>query len=186
MSHGRKIIRHAIRDLLIGKTAAGTRVYTNRRTALWDNALPAIVIFTSSQDDELFNVSPRDLKRSVQIGIELVTAAEGVIPLDDVMDDLSEQVERILFNNPMLRRHIDDADGAVAEPLLPLRTETDTNYEGIKPIGGMRLNWEAIYYQNAGEYETCALADFHKTEIDWDLAPQDFDLDATDLVDANA
>lgn len=186
MSHGRKLIRHAVRDLLINKTSAGERIYTNRRTALWDNALPAIVIFTTSQDDELYSVSPRELMRTAQIGIELVVAKEGEIPLDDEMDDLCEQVERVLFNNPMLRRSINSKDSPVARPILPLRTETDTNYDGLKPIGGLRMNWEAIYFQSAGEYETCALADFKTTEIDWDLAPPDSAIDATDLVDANA
>lgn len=95
MAHPRKVIRHAVRDLLVGVTAAGARVTATRVEPHRKGELPAISVYTLREPVEEASVTtaPRELTRDVKVEITGWVAHSDAVPVDDAMDDLAEQIE---------------------------------------------------------------------------------------------
>lgn len=105
MTHPRKLIRDkAVAILKAADTDAALRVYPNRIKPLmcnnFQNELPAIKVFTLAESSDIFNVAPREYKRSVQLGIEVMAEANDA--LDDALDTIARQVELALLNNNLM------------------------------------------------------------------------------------
>ncbi len=101
MAHQRTVIRNAVVALLLGQTAAASRVYAARRApSLRKNELPAICVYTDEEDSDTGQSAPRELEREVDL---LVVAF--VMPDDDAdaaMDDIALQVETAMHADPYL------------------------------------------------------------------------------------
>lgn len=136
MSATRKAIRHAITDVLLGNTDAGANVFPSRILPVWATELPYIAVYTRDETAEIFNESPRELKRVVSVAIEIGGRADE--SLDDVLDDLAQQVERIMSENQTL--------GDVASNVLLTRTDIALADEGQQKHGGCVMTYEVTYY----------------------------------------
>lgn len=154
-THPRQVIRHAVVDQLSGKTAAGTRVFPDRRVAFQRVELPALAVYVPTESVEITSRStaPRELDRRAQVVVEaLVQQAENV---DDALDALALQVEDAL--------HADWTLGGVASDLLLTSTETVVLDEGKQLIGVVRLEFEVRYYSEAVPAAT--LDDFKTADV---------------------
>lgn len=140
-THPRQAIRHAVVTQLAGKTAAGARVFPDRRVAFQRVDLPALAVYvpTESVDVQSRSTAPRELDRRAQVVVEgLVQQAENA---DDALDALALEVESAL--------HADWGLGGTASDLLLTSTETDVVDTGKQLIGVVRLEFEVRYFSEA-------------------------------------
>lgn len=139
MSHPRSIIRNAIINQLNGKTDAEDRVYGNRAKPLFDQFLPAILVYAKDENilEERFESDGfGPLKRELEIAIEAVIL--GGDDFDQKLDDLSIQIENALDGFEINVRKSD---------LLKLKsTQIDSSIEGSKIYGAIRLIYMVTYY----------------------------------------
>ena len=145
MGPRRQDIRKKIREILIGKTIAGTRVFTNQAAPTWVEDLPVILIYPRSESAELFNQAPRELKREIQMVIEIVASgseepnAEDKDTVEDILDEMSTLIECEMARDETLENLAD----------MSILTSTDFDFagEGAKPIGSARLVYNIVYYE---------------------------------------
>lgn len=159
MLHQRQLIREAAKAALLGKTAAGDRVYETRVLPLRRIDLPAISIYTMEEtvEPESRTTAPRELKRTVQLNIHaFVEEGDNV---DDAMDALAMQIERAI--------HADDTLGGTASDCILASTELDVGEEGQRLVGTVVLTYEVDYYTYAPAEAPAeaGVADFERADI---------------------
>lgn len=136
MTSKRKSIRHAIAAALTGNTSAGANVFASRTRSIPASKLPAILVYTSSETAEVFNQSPRELRRTLSVGIEIAARADD--DLDDALDDIAEQVERVMSEHQTL--------SGTASDVLLTGTEITLTKDGDNQHGAAILTYEVTYY----------------------------------------
>ena len=144
MSHPRSIIRNAIINKLKTQvdsaylTDAEDRIYGNRAKPLFDQFLPAILVYAKDENiiEERFESDGfGPLKRDLEIAIEAVIL--GGDDFDQKLDDLSSQIESALDGFEFESRKSD---------ILKLKsTEIDSSIEGSKIYGAVRLTYSVTY-----------------------------------------
>lgn len=160
-------IRAAIAERLRGHTDAGARVFTNRSTDLWDNSLPAILVYTKTERVE--RETTATLKRVATVVVEVVvTAAEGE-PLDDRADEVAEQVEARLWLDPELRAEL----GQLVNDARPVAYDLIVEAGGDELVAGARLTWEFTYYQDLVLGDPAALTPWKSARTAYSLDPSD-------------
>lgn len=139
MAHPRELIRKQAVALLLDATDAGASVYASRVAPLisneWQSELPAIIVFTMDESSEIFNQAPREYLRKVELVVEI--HADGNGALDDTLDTLARQVERLLL--------MDDTLGGTANDLRYSRSRMVLLDQAEKLTGACRLIFEAEY-----------------------------------------
>lgn len=145
MSHQRTVIRNALVERLKAKiddaylTDANERVYGNRAKPLFDQFLPAILIYTRNETvlEERFTTDGfGPIKRELEIAIEAVVT--GNENLDESLDNIAAQIESAFdgWENPNRKSDI-----------LKLKsTDIDVSIEGSKIYGAVRLNYTITYF----------------------------------------
>ncbi|SFW54165.1 hypothetical protein SAMN03159376_02079 [Pseudomonas sp. NFACC09-4] len=140
MAHPRELIRKAAVAALLGATNAGASVYASRVAPLisngWQSELPAIIVYTMDDAGEIFNQAPREYRRRVELVVEI--HAEGNEALDDTLDTLARQVERLLLR--------DDTLGDTANDLRYVRSRMVLLDQSEHLTGACRLIFEAEYF----------------------------------------
>jgi len=138
MSHPRSIIRNSIINQLNGKTDAADRIYGNRAKPLFDQFLPAILVYAKDENiiEERYEADGfGPLKRELEIAIEAVIL--GGDDFDQKLDDLSSQIENALDGFEFETRKSD---------IIKLKsTEIDSSIEGSKIYGAVRLTYSVTY-----------------------------------------
>lgn len=173
--HERQAIRAAIVAQLSGETDAGVRVYPARQPPLRKVELPAICVYTDSEevDEESANSNPRYLKRKAQIAIEIW--AEATTAVDDVLDALALDVETAMDG--------DDSLAGTAFWSWPASSEIGITAIGDKPVGCCRMLYTVIYKTDLRtEARDAAFDDLATVDTKYDLnAEQDPADQAEDL-----
>lgn len=138
MSHKRQIIRDAIINQLKDKTDVRNNIYGNRAKPLFDQFLPAILVYSKQENilEDQFNIDGyTPLKRDLEIAIEAVIL--GGDEFDQKLDNIAEQIESALDGFEIETRKAD---------LIKLKsTEIDYSIEGSKIYGAVRLTYSVIY-----------------------------------------
>ena len=138
MSHKRQIIRDAIINQLKDKTDAGSNIYGNRAKPLFDQSIPAILVYSKQENilEDQYNIDGyAPLKRDLEIAIEAVIIASD--EFDQKLDDIASQIESALDGFEIETRKAD---------LIKLKsTEIDYSIEGSKIYGAVRLTYSVIY-----------------------------------------
>jgi hypothetical protein len=145
MSHQRTAIRQALVDRLKTKvddvflTDAEDRIYGSRAKPLFDQFLPAIIVYTRSENilEERFASDGYGAsKRDLEVAIEAVVL--GNEQVDDILDNIAKQIEDALDGFEMESRKAD---------ILKLKsTEIDVSIEGSKIYGAVRITYGITYY----------------------------------------
>lgn len=170
----RKNIRTALIERLRGKTAAEDRVFENKATPLFSQEPPAILVYALDEEVDFFTKSPRVYRHRLRVAIELAVVEESSIRLDAHIDDLSEQIIRLLEADREL--------GGTCEDLYLQRFEMALGAEGKQLAGGARLTYEIVYLTEQGESDPDALTPLASVGLNWDLAPPDGTLEAEDIL----
>jgi len=182
--HKRALIRKKIKEILLKKTLAGSKVYLNQAMPTWVEELPVILIYTRSEPAEKFNQSPRELRRDLQVAIEIISkGTEDALSEDgpqtqDIIDAIAETVE-----DEMSR---DETLGELVEDSILSDTEFDYEDKGANLIGSARLIYTVTYIQASPKDRSLQpdMGDFEKLNGDWDLGPEPGgDKEASDEID---
>lgn len=145
MSHQRTAIRKALVDRLKTKvddiypTDAEEKIYGSRSKPLFDQSLPAILVYTRSENiiEERFSSDGYGTtKRELEIALEAVIL--GNEQIDDDLDNMAKQIEDAFDGWEMPTRKAD---------ILKLKsTEIDISIDGGKVYGAARLTYQITYY----------------------------------------
>jgi hypothetical protein len=139
MAHQRKLIRDNRVAALKNATAAGMRVFPTRLDPLKPTELPAISVYTLSEetDEASADTAPREIKRTLELEVRLWVAHSDGVHLDDAVDALAEQVEAVM-----------DADryfgGTVSDSYLK-KVEMEVDEDTDPLIGVARMFYAATY-----------------------------------------
>lgn len=143
MSAQRKLIRNAAVAHLAGKTVAEQNVFASRSAPLWQRQeLPAICVYGERETIELFNESPREYRRELELRIECVAQAVGSQNIDDIIDDFGDRVERLIGRSNRLEF---EGEAAVSDILLA-GEQISISAEGEHTIGALLIVYTATYY----------------------------------------
>ena len=145
MSHPRTLIRQALVDRLKTKiddvylTSAEDRIFGSRSKPLFDQFLPAILVYARSENilEERFATDGFGAtKRELEIALEAVVLGNGQV--DDMLDNIAAQIELAFDGWEMSSRKAD---------VMKLKsTEIDVSIEGSKTYGAARLTYGITYY----------------------------------------
>lgn len=98
--HPRRFMRAKVVELLLAaNTLVGDSVHKSRTKPFidaegWQTQLPAINVSFSTEQTQLYDSAPQSYKRTASIDVSIYAAAgQEDSPLDDWLDDVSEQVE---------------------------------------------------------------------------------------------
>tara|TARA_Y100000401_G_scaffold11541_1_gene7886 strand:+ start:5335 stop:5778 length:444 start_codon:yes stop_codon:yes gene_type:complete len=95
MAHVRKLIRDHITTTLTGLTTTGSNVFQTRFFPLEDTKLPALCIYTKSEDTEYSTMTvPRTQMRVLEVSVEAYV--KGTANLDNTLDTIAVEVEEAL------------------------------------------------------------------------------------------
>lgn len=142
-----KLVREAIRGVLMNRTVAGASVFKTRMTAIRPKEYPVIGIYTPLEliDQDSIETAPRVYMCFLTVMIE--TALDGPTPtattpipanpIDDLVDDLAQQIKELLFADRTL--------GGLVYDLWLVQTENAVNVDGDVPLGGFRMTLTARY-----------------------------------------
>lgn len=167
-------IRQTVAALLKGNTNAGPRVAASRATMVWKQGLPAIAVYTARDEYEISVEAPREYQVQTDVAIELFVEETAGGVADDLLDELEDQVFRLLTNDETL--------GIDQFKIRPVSFASDFTAEAKRPSGGARFLWRATHYREAPEGELGEMGRFETAHIEHDLAPKDGELDAVDDV----
>jgi len=189
MSLQRKAIRKAIADILrkeengVYVTDAKDQVFTSQTTPSWVDDLPVILIYTRSEDVEVFNEAPREWKRMVNFVIEVLAKGpeepnqEDVTAetefLDDVLDKITSQIECELSRDDTLNMTADDINLSSVEFAF--------EGEGQVPLGSARLIYQVTYYTSVPDSidKQAGVTDFSEANVDWHVGHDNEEPDLT-------
>lgn len=186
MSSRRKAIRKAIQALLLDKTGAGARVFSNLSSSMWCEELPQIAVFSRSEDIREMNVAPREYERRLELAIEIVAeGSEGPNSgdfVEDILDDIAEQVETELNRDESIAE-IEDVFGnpvKLVDALILKTVEFDFVGEGKKPTGSARLVYDVVYHEHRPKSidEQTGIDDFKTAHVDWSVGHHSAEPDA--------
>lgn len=141
MATNRKAIRRAIvAAIKAANTIAGQNVFRSRTKALESRELPSIVVYAMEEKISLFNESPREYERVLQVKIEI--ALEGrdnfADDVDEDIDDIAEQIEHVFKENQTIDDLVRDVTMTAFDSDLPV--------EGERKTGGGVLSFDVRYY----------------------------------------
>jgi len=184
LSHERQQIRDAVVAQLIGAvvvgpvttyaTAAGARVYKSRQPPVPTAQLPAIGVYTDSEevDPASKNTAPRELKRMPVVAIEGWVSASGDV--DDACDDLALEIETAMDAD-------DSLDGCAFSSVLS-STEIGLFTQGNRPMACVRLEYSVVYHTDLRVADP--VDDFDTMGTQYSLSNEQAALDqASDLVE---
>jgi hypothetical protein len=161
MPHQRKVIRDAIRALLVGQTVADDRVTATRVLPYRRSELPAISIYTLDETvhAESRTTAPRELSRELRLEIAgWVAHGAG---MDDAMDALALEIETAMHADPYF-------GDAAADSILETTT-MGVRGEGDSLTGLVTLTYAVTYQSPAPEAPT-DLDDFLTAHVTHNLA----------------
>jgi hypothetical protein len=136
-NHIRQQIREKFGTLLTGLTTTGSNVYQSRVYPLENANLPALIIYTKSEESEPIVIGvDRVMSRVLSVVVEGYTKATS--NFDDTIDTISKEVEAAIAADRTL-------DGLTKDTYLE-STEIEFNAEGEKPLGYVSLTFLTNYY----------------------------------------
>lgn len=177
MSLVRKQLRKNLLFILKGRTDAKSCVFFNRSKLNWQENLPAInMYFRGEPEISEQSQAPREMKRILQLEVEVVADGNSDEQTSDQLDDLCEQIEDLLS--------LDDTIGNCASDItLSSISDIESVSEGSKTTMATKLTYRIEYYTYAPRANSIKLEDFKTVTGQWDIQPgQEEDDRANDTV----
>lgn len=135
-NHIRQQIRERVGTTLTGLTTTGSNVYQSRVYNLENAKLPAIIIYTKSEDSELLEMgSSRTMQRNLSLVVEAYVKANT--NFDDTIDTIAKEVEAAMG--------ADVTHNNLARDSFLDSTEINYNGEGEQPIAVMTMVYNIGY-----------------------------------------
>jgi hypothetical protein len=154
-THERQQIREAIAAALVGKTAAGARVFETRILPLRMPELPAVAVYSLSESSDDQQTAPRELKRRIDFAVE--AAVKQGTNIDDALDAIALQVETAMDADPTF--------GGLASDSMLVGTQLDVVEEGDRMMGVAVLRYAVTYYTPERSATSAVLDDFETVDV---------------------
>ena len=136
-NHVRQQIRERVGTVLTGLTSTASRVYESRVYPLQDSELPALLIYTKSEDSlPLVMHTDRVMERELSLVVECYAKANS--NFDDTIDTISKEVEEAIAADKTLN--------SLAKDIFIHSTEIEFNAEGEIPVGYATLTFLTTYH----------------------------------------
>ena len=136
-NHLRQQIRERIGTTLTGLSTTGSNVFQSRVYPLEDTNLPALVIYTKSEES-----IPIDIGTNRTLESNLIVNIEGYVKatnnFDDQIDTICKEVESAMAVDVTLNN--------LAKDTFLESTEIEFNAEGEAPVGYVTLSYKIDYY----------------------------------------
>lgn len=176
----RKAIRQGVRQLLLGRTRAGDRVFANRSEAVQHNRaggeLPALLVRCATEPVELANEAPQVYRRSVRLVVEVIVQREQ-FPVGggtmtqalaesetESLDAICDEVEGLLLADPTL----EETTGLrAADDVNYVDTRFDFDARAEQVIGSALVEFDYIYQTQIDEQEVLAAVDANHVHVDY-------------------
>jgi hypothetical protein len=147
VAHARKAIRAAVvAALLTPPTSAGARVYPTRVVPYKEGELPAIAVYTLTEDLGEDDAAPSQTTRQLDLVVEGWVAQSDDAAIDDDIDDLATEIEAAIEAASTTTEIL----GGLASELELVRTEMAVNRDGRQLMGIVILTY-AVTYQASFE-----------------------------------
>lgn len=136
MPHVRKIIRDAVVSRLTGLSATGARVYPTRTYPVDVDSLPALCVYTLSEESSVDSLGTnRGLSRRLDLIVEAVARVNAT--LDDTLDAIALEIETAIAADPTL--------GGLAKDCTLASTRIAVRGEAEKETGAAVLTYSVTY-----------------------------------------
>lgn len=136
-NHVRTQIRERVGTLLTGLTTTGSNVFQTRIYPLQNTSLPALIIYTQSEESEPQVIGTNRLtSRNLSLAVECYVKTAS--NFDDVIDTICKEVETAIANDRTLN--------GLAKDCYIESTDIDFNNEGEKPLAVATLVFLTNYY----------------------------------------
>ena len=133
--HPRRNILEKIKNILIDKTDAESRVFLHRVNNISIENLPAISVKVMRESANIFSDTKRTYKRKLSVDIAIL--AQSSEDVQEITENVAQQVESVILLNETLDDLVEDTQ----------ITDTDLNIEtGNTDIGSSVLSFEVTYY----------------------------------------
>lgn len=168
--HYRVALRADAAARLTGKTAAGDNVFRSRATPVPVEKLPAIVIFTPSDEGVRIGDAEPAFRQTLTMAFEVLAAETDD---DDVLDGLCEKIETLLLQ--------DGSWVAQFEQIAGITTDIGQRDEGDRVLAAAVITIQVVFVNS---FRPLMDDDDLKTmAVDWDLASPDGQIEASDLLE---
>lgn len=145
--HIRQQIREQFATQITGLTTTGSNVFQSRVYNLEAGDLPAVIVYTKSEDSEPDTLGTnRILIRNLSLVCECYV--KGVLNFDDTLDTISKEIETAIAADATL-------DG-LAKDVFIESTEIDYNGDGEKPVAVATLTFDVMYETREQSPDTAA------------------------------
>ena len=150
MAHHRKVIRDAVVTALTGLATTGSSVYPTRTYPLDEAKLPALCVYTISEDSAVdsMKVSTRGLRRSLELAVEGIAVNNGA--LDEALDQIALEVETAIGADPTFAGKCYDC--TLSQTRISVR-----GGESQKEIGSVVMTFAVTYRTKASDPSTNAI-----------------------------
>ena len=135
MGNNRTAIRAALKTMLSGHTSAGTNVYTNRETSLWQSEVPAILIYSEEEPATREGLQSKRYIRTLHLTIK--AKVEGSASVDDDLDALLLEIETLIS--------ADESLGGTVYSAVQTTTKITINSDGEQDVGVGEISLECQY-----------------------------------------
>lgn len=165
MSLVRMQIRKNLVSILKGRTDAGQNVFFNRTKMTWQESTSVInMYFRGEPEITEYSQAPRQLRRVLQLEVEVITDGISDDDASDKLDCICEQIEALLS--------LDDTIGNCADDIVLLSvSDIEGVSEGSKPTLATKLTYRIRYNTFNPREGSINLRDFNTVTGEWDLQP---------------
>lgn len=160
MPNRRTEIRTAFVDFLKGKIPLIPNVYAAHRRPLEDEELPAIIVSLGEESSSIFNASPRQYERELEVVIEIYLRSKNNIEED--LELVMRMVEYAINREDRFSLY-----QSVAEIIYTGATVSPDGREATQESGVATLRYKVVYYTWAGKYAD-DLPELESLFADWD------------------
>lgn len=188
--HQRELIRHNVKRILLGQTAAGPRVFADQIEKNRLNTLPVIGIYSLAETvtDDSVLTAPRQLTHLLTLVIEAWVDSPPANPDDqegamtaDKLDRICYEIEKAMHADPFLP----DLQGRpTCGQSIKAGTEIQFDYDGDRRLGLAAITYTVTYRTSAPLIDDGQFDDFDRLGTTRDLrGEQDPDDQAHDLIE---
>jgi hypothetical protein len=184
ITHPKTLIRRSVRDRLkqateaeggaTYPTPAADRVYAARSVPIPDKPQPLILIYTDEDkaEGELYQDTPRRVI-TLTVCCAACKSGEGAEEaLEDLLDEMDLAAYLVVMSDPY--------HGGNAQETNFIGSNRYRDYKGSPFYGEAKVEFQVVY--GLPDPSTAGLDDFLRFHADYDLAPADGNIDATDDV----
>jgi hypothetical protein len=137
--HVRKLLREAVASAVGNLTTTGSSVFQSRVRPISVDSLPALLVFTTSEDAEAGTIGDV-ISRTIEVRLAGYAAESS--DLDDVLDAIAKEIEIALASGVTVSNK--------TVSLLYLGCEAEFDDKGEVPTGSITLRYAAELYTTAG------------------------------------